>query len=107
MDTMDIIDKIYRVFFLLKWTIFCVFHLILAVGLVFLLWVFQASPHQVLAGVISCSQALHLTNVFAVLGVLGLSSGTLLFFYVKIWNRIFAAWSTSFMFKEYVKERGK
>jgi len=94
-----LMDKIYRVFYLLKWTICCVFHLILLSTLLLLLWIFQIQPQHVMAKMISLSQALHLSNVFVVLGFLGLSGGTFLYFYVKLWNRIFAAWSTRFMFK--------
>lgn len=95
-----LMDKIYRVFFLLKWTIFCVFHLILLSVLLSLLWIFQIQPQEVMAKMIYISQILHLTNVFVVFGFLGVSGGTFLYFYVKIWNRVFAAWSTPFMFKD-------
>lgn len=95
-----LMGKIYRVFHLLKWTIFCVFHLIVLVALLFVLWAFQIQPHQVLEALRSFSQALHLTSVFSWLGFFGISGGALIYFYVKIWNKIFAKWSTSFMFKE-------
>ena len=94
-------DKIYRVFFLLKWTIFAVFHLCILVALLLLLWIFQVQPHEVKAGIVYVYKNSPLTNVWLVLGFLGVSGGTVLWLYAKAWNRLFAAWSTRFMFKKY------
>ena len=90
---------IYAVHYLLKWTIFCVFHLILFAILVLVLWLYQIQPQQVTAKMISLSQALHLTNVFVVLAFFGISGGAVLFAYIKVWNRIYTKLSTPFIFK--------
>jgi len=90
---------IYAIHYLLKWTIFCVIHLIFLSILGLALWIYQIQPHQVMAKMISFSQALHLTNVFAVVGFFGLSGGTILLIYIKIWNRIYTKFSTPFIFK--------
>ncbi len=74
-------------------------HLILFLILALVLWIYQIQPHQVTAKMISLSQALHLTNVFAVVSFFGLSGGTILLIYIKIWNRIYTKLSTPFIFK--------
>ena len=104
--TKYLMSIIYAINYLLKWTIFCVMHLILLSTLALALWVCQIQPQQVMAKLISFSQALHLTNVFAVVSFFGLSGGTILLIYIKIWNRIYTRFSTPFIFKganEYIK----
>lgn len=90
---------IYAVHYLLKWTIFCVVHLILISTLALVLWIYQIQPQQVTVKLISFSQALHLTNAFAAVGFFGISGGTILLFYIKLWNRIYTKLSTPFIFK--------
>ena len=90
---------IYAVHYLLKWTIFCVFHLILFSTLALGLWLYQIQPYQIMVKMISFSQALRLTNVFAVVAFFGISGGSILLVYIKIWNRIYTNLSTPFIFK--------
>lgn len=90
---------IYALHYILKWTIFCVFHLILLTILALVLWIYQVQPHQVMAKMISLPQVLHLTSVFALVAFFGVSGGTILLLYVKIWNRIYTKLSTPFIFK--------
>jgi hypothetical protein len=90
---------IYSIHYLLKWTIFCVFHLIIFSTLALVLWLCQIQPQQVTAKMISLSQALHLSNVFALMSFLGISGGAFLFAYIKIWNKIYTKLSTPFIFK--------
>jgi hypothetical protein len=74
-------------------------HLILFSILALVLWIYQIQPQQIMAKMIYFSQALHLTNVFAVVGFFGLSGGTILLFYIKLWNKIYTKYSTPFIFK--------
>ena len=94
-------DKLFRVFFLLKWTIFFVMHFVLLVALLLLIWWFQIQPQQVVALGNSALQYLPLTTAWPVATFLGASGGTVLWLYVRAWNWAFAKWSNNFLFKRH------
>lgn len=94
-------DKLFRVFFLLKWSIFCLFHLLLLVILLLLIWWFQIQPQQVAALTSSVLQYSPVSTGWLVASFLGASGGTVLWLYARAWNWAFAKWSNHFMFKKH------
>jgi hypothetical protein len=94
-------DKLFRVFFLLKWSIFCLCHLLLLVILLFLIWWFQIQPQQVASLASSVLQYSPVATGWLVVSFLGVSGGTILWLYARAWNWAFAKWSNHFMFKKH------
>ncbi|HSH53639.1 MAG TPA: hypothetical protein VK967_01300 [Methylotenera sp.] len=96
-------NKIFQVFFILKWSIFCLMHISLFVVLLFLIWWFQIQPFEVADKVTNALTNSLLPNIFVVWGFLGLSGGTILWLYARAWNWLFAIWSNHFIFNKHGK----
>ena len=90
-------DRTFRVFVLLKRTIFVVFHTVLLVVALLLGWWFEVQPWEVKAAVMSALEHSPVSTAWLVVTFLGVSGGTILLGYWWLWNRAFATWSNHFL----------
>jgi hypothetical protein len=93
-------NKTFQVFFILKWSIFCLMHVFLFVVILFLIWWFQIQPQAVAEKATNAMTNSHLPNIWLVWGFLGFSGATALWLYARAWNWLFAAWSNHFIFSK-------
>ena len=94
-------NKTFQVFFILKWSIFCLMHVFLFVVLLFLIWWFQIQPFEVSDRVTSALINSPLSNIWLVWGFLGFSGATIIWLYARAWNWLFATLSNHFIFNKH------
>ena len=85
-----LLHKIYSVLFILRWTIFFVFHLILLVILLLIQWSSGATPHSVTGLMLKYYSYLHIPKILWVLKLLfGCALIPLIWGYALLWQAIF------------------
>jgi hypothetical protein len=94
------LEVIRRIGGLLIWLIFVQVHAVLLLLLLFLLWLFQVGP----AEMVLWWRDLYRNNSFATLaawlGPIGISLILVVSLYVKAWRKFFATWMSSFLWRD-------
>jgi len=89
-----------RLSLVIMWLACLVFHLTLLVFFLTAAWFWQISPETVGEFATYLFQRLHGANFLAVLAFLGVSGGLALYWYVRLWRKLYGTLVVPFLFRD-------
>jgi hypothetical protein len=95
-----LVSIVQRLHLWVMWVVFALFHLLLIVGFLACMWLWQISPVAVSTWVQSVLQLLRLSTVAAILGTLGVTVPLAFYLYLKLWLKLYSSVSVPFLFRE-------
>jgi hypothetical protein len=89
-----------RLSLVIMWLACAVFHLALIVVFLTAAWFWQIAPETVEGFAIDLFQRMHGATLLAAVGLLGVSGGLALYWYIRFWRKIYGALVTPFLFRD-------
>jgi len=95
-----------RLALVVMWLAFAVFHLALLACALAAAWFWQISPETASEFATSLFQQWRGASFLGILGFLGFSGGLALYWYVRMWRKIYGALVTPFLFRDIDRQTG-
>lgn len=104
MSTIERFDFLHsllmRLSLVVMWLVCAVFHLTLLVFFLTASWFWQISPETIEEFATYLFQRLHGATFLAVVGFLGVSGSLALYWYIRLWRKLYGALVLPFLFRD-------